>query len=134
MTLFHVIQVNTALHHIHHAVFFSYFRIHFEFKKKRQCIQLFQKRLSQSKVDTRTERNCGGSNSTDNLLLLASTLHNIECRFIIMPRPYSNNFHWRVITHYDYTRGSFRFQYRLLTLTTFCKMAVNGLLAQFLSI
>ena len=30
-----------------------------------------------------------GSSSWSNLLLLAKTLHNIECRFIIMPRPYS---------------------------------------------
>ena len=38
------------------------------------------------------------SSSTGNILLLALTLHNIECRFIVIPRPYSNNLRWRVIT------------------------------------
>ena len=66
-----------------------------------------------------------GSNSTNNLLLLALNLHNIECRFIVMPRPYSNKLHWHVITHYDYTQSSFRFQYRLLTMTTFFEVAVT---------
>ena len=57
-----------------------------------------------------------GSSSTKNLLLLASTLQNMEYRFIIMPRSYSNNFRWCVITHYDHdcTQSSFQFQYPLL--------------------
>ena len=39
-----------------------------------------------------------GSSSTNNLLMLALTLHvNIECRFIIMARSYSNKLRWRVI-------------------------------------
>ena len=58
-------------------------------------------------------------NVTGPLLLLALTLHSIECMFIIMPRPYRNNLRWRVITHHDCTQSSFRFQYRLLTMTTF---------------
>ena len=41
----------------------------------------------------------------------------------MMPRPYSNKLCWRVITHYDYTHSSFRFQYRLLTMTTFFEIA-----------
>ena len=41
------------------------------------------------------------SSNTNNLFLFASTLQNIECRFIIMPQPCSNNIRWRVITHYD---------------------------------
>ena len=42
-----------------------------------------------------------GSSSTNNLLLLALTLRNIECGLIIMPRPHNNNLRWRVITRYD---------------------------------
>ena len=41
-----------------------------------------------------------------------------------MPRPYSKKLYWRIITHYDYTHSSFRFQYRLLTMTTFFEIAV----------
>ena len=51
-----------------------------------------------------------GLSSTNNLSLLASTLQNIECSFTIMPRSYSNNLRRRVITHYDCTQSSFRFQ------------------------
>ena len=59
------------------------------------------------------------------VLLLASILQNVECRFIIMPRgPCSNNHRWRVITRYDCTQSSFRFQYRLLTMTTFFEIDV----------
>ena len=47
-----------------------------------------------------------GSSSSKYLLLLAFTLQNIECRFLIMPRPYSNNLRWRVITHYGCTQSS----------------------------
>ena len=60
-----------------------------------------------------------GSSTTINILLLALTLQNIECTFTKIPRPYSNKLvklRWRVITHYDYTQSSFRFQYRLLTM------------------
>ena len=64
------------------------------------------------------------SSSSSNLLLLALILHNIECRLIIIPRPYSNKLRWRVIAFYDYTHSSFRFQYRLLTMTTFSEIAV----------
>ena len=52
-------------------------------------------------VDTGTERNSGFKYSGSKLLLLyiAFTLHNIECRFIIMSLPHSiNNFCWRVMT------------------------------------
>ena len=66
-----------------------------------------------------------GLKNTNNLLLLALTLHNIECRLIIMTRPYSNNLHLPVFTYYDCTRSSFRFQYRLLTVTIFFEVAVN---------
>ena len=41
-----------------------------------------------------------------------------------MSRPYSNNLHGRIITYYDCTQSSFRFQYRLLTMTTFFEIAV----------
>ena len=65
------------------------------------------------------------SSSTNNLLLLALTLQNMECRFIIIPRQYSDSLRWRIITlYYDCTESSFRFQYRLLTITTFFDIAV----------
>ena len=38
------------------------------------------------------------SSSTNNLLLLALTLQNMECRFIRMPRPHSNNLRLRELT------------------------------------
>ena len=41
-----------------------------------------------------------------------------------MLRPYSNKLRWRVITHYDNTQSFFRFQYKLLTMTTFFEIAV----------
>ena len=62
---------------------------------------------------------CGSSSSSD-LLLLVLTLPNIECSFNTMPRLYSNKLRWRIITHYIY---SFRFQYRLLSMTTFFEIA-----------
>ena len=75
-----------------------------------------------------------GSSSTNILLLLALIVQNIGCRLIIMPRPYSNNLRWPVITHYNsltvygymYPKflSEFRFQYRLLTMTTFSEVFV----------
>ena len=41
------------------------------------------------------------SSRANTLLQLVLTLHNIECRFIIIPRPYSNNLRLRIITHSD---------------------------------
>ena len=60
-----------------------------------------------------------GSSSTNNSTLLALTLNIIECRFIIMPRPYSDNLRGPVINHCYSTQSSFRFQYQILTLATF---------------
>ena len=54
-----------------------------------------------------------GSSRSSNLLPYYWHWH---CRFIIMLRSYKNNLLWRVITHYDCTQNSFRFQYRLLTM------------------
>ena len=65
-----------------------------------------------------------GLSSSGNLFLLALILHNIECRFIIMPRPNSNNLRWHVITYYDCSQISCRFQNRLLTKTTLFEIAV----------
>ena len=45
----------------------------------------------------------------------------------IMPRQYSNNLRRRIITHYDCTQSSFRFQYQLLTATTFFKPEVTNI-------
>ena len=66
-----------------------------------------------------------GLSSTNNLFMLELTLHNVECSLIKMPQPYSNNLRWCIITHYDCTQSSFRFQYRLLTITTFFEIAVD---------
>ena len=44
----------------------------------------------------------------------------------MISRPYSNKLCWRVITHNDYIHSSFRFQYRLLTMTTFFEIAVHA--------
>ena len=46
-------------------------------------------------------RKLWGSNFSSNLLLLVLTLHNIECRLIMMPRPYSNKLFWCIISRYD---------------------------------
>ena len=43
-----------------------------------------------------------------------------------MPRQYSNNLCWHIIIHYDCTQSPFRFQYRLLTMTTFFEIAVSS--------
>ena len=42
-----------------------------------------------------------------------------------MPRSYSNSLRWCVITRYDCTQNSFRFQYRLLTLVAFSEIAIS---------
>ena len=42
----------------------------------------------------------------------------------IMPLQYSNKLHGRVIIHYDCTQSSFRFWYRLLTMTISFEIAV----------
>ena len=46
----------------------------------------------------------------------------------ILPRQYSNNLCWQVITHYGCTQSTFRFQYRLLTMITFFEIAVTQLM------
>ena len=42
----------------------------------------------------------------------------------ILPRQYSNNLCWHIITHNDYTHITFRFQDRLSSVTTFFEIAV----------
>ena len=54
----------------------------------------------------------------------ALTLQNIECRFTIMLQPHRDNLRGCVINHYDCTQSSFRFKYRLLTVTTILEIAV----------
>ena len=43
-----------------------------------------------------------------------------------MPRQYSNNLRWRILTRYDFTQSSFRFQYQLLAMTTFFEIYTDN--------
>ena len=124
------LQCYLKICYIHGALQSGYATMHNALIQKTTFFELVNTAVSKkvvivnTVVDAGTEKNSWGSSSTNNLLLIVLTLQNIECRFIMMPRPYSNNLHSPVFTHYDCTQSSFRFQYRLLTMTTFSEIAV----------